>query len=88
MPLYIDLHIDNKLTSELIKKCHVADKAIQEKYGVRYLQILLNQPQGYLFCLVDGLDKESCAKVHQEAYGNIACNILEAISKILLPVSA
>jgi AraC-like DNA-binding protein len=37
----------------------------------------LNQPQGYLFCLVEGPDKESCAKVHQEAHGNIACNILE-----------
>lgn len=77
MPLYIDLHIDNNLTPDLIKQCHVADKAIQAKYGVRYLQILLNQPQGYLFCLVEGPDKESCARVHQEAHGNIACNILE-----------
>jgi AraC-like DNA-binding protein len=77
MPLYIDLHIDNNLTPDLIRKCHVADKAIQAKYGVRYLQILLNQPQGYLFCLVEGPDKESCARVHQEAHGNIACNILE-----------
>lgn len=61
----------------MIRKCHVADKAIQQKYGVRYLQILLNQPQGYLFCLVEGPDKESCERVHQEAHGNIACNILE-----------
>lgn len=77
MPLYIDLHIDQNLTLDLIKQCHVADKIVQEKYGVRYLQILVNQPQGYLFCLVEGPDKESCAKVHQEAHGNIACNILE-----------
>jgi len=77
MPLYIDLHIDHNLTLDVVKQCHVADKAIQAKYGVRYLQILLNQPQGYLFCLVEGPDKESCAKVHQEAHGNIACNILE-----------
>ncbi len=77
MPLYIDLHIDHNLTPDLIKQCHVADKAIQAKYGVRYLQILLNQPQGYLFCLIEAPDKESCAKVHQEAHGNIACNILE-----------
>jgi AraC-like DNA-binding protein len=77
LPLYIDLHIDNKLTPDLVKQFHVADKAIQAKYGVRYLQILLNQPQGYLFCLVEGPDKESCARVHQEAHGQIACNILE-----------
>jgi AraC-like DNA-binding protein len=77
MPLFIDLHIDTNLTLDIIKQCHVADKAIQARYGVRYLQILVNQPQGYLFCLIEGPDKESCAKVHQEAHGNIACNILE-----------
>ena len=77
MPLFIDLHIDEKLTPETVRQCHVADKAIQAKYGVQYLQVLLNQPQGYLFCLVEAPDKESCAKVHQEAHGNIACNILE-----------
>src|SRR6185503_17895801 len=77
MPLYIDLHVDSKLTAEDVRQCHIADKEIQEKYGVRYLQILLNQPQGYLFCLVEGPDKEACAKVHQEAHGSIACNILE-----------
>lgn len=77
MPLFIDLHIDSTLTLDIIQKYHVADKAIQAKYGVRYLQILLNQPQGYLFCLVEGPDKESCARVHQEAHGHIACNILE-----------
>lgn len=77
MPLFIDLHIDPSLTPEAVKQCHVADKAIQEKYGVRYLQILLNQPQGHLFCLAEAPDKESCARVHQEAHGNVACNILE-----------
>jgi AraC-like DNA-binding protein len=77
LPLFIDLHIDSNLTPDLIRQCHVADKAIQRRYGVRYLQILLNQPQGYLFCLVEGPDKDACARVHQEAHGNIACNILE-----------
>lgn len=77
MPLFIDLHIDSGLTLDIIKQYHIADKATQAKYGVRYLQILLNQPQGYLFCLVEGPDKESCARVHQEAHGAVACNILE-----------
>jgi AraC-like DNA-binding protein len=77
MPLFIDLHIDNTLTLDVVKQCHIADKTVQEKYGVRYLQILLNQPQGYLFCLVEGPDKEACAKVHHVAHGNIACNLIE-----------
>jgi AraC-like DNA-binding protein len=77
MPLFIDLHIDSNLTLDIIKQAHLADKALQAKHGVRYLQIMLNQPQGYLFCLMEGPDKESCARVHQEAHGHIACNILE-----------
>jgi AraC-like DNA-binding protein len=77
MPLFIDLHIDTSLTLDIIKQAHLADKALQDKHGVRYLQIMLNQPQGYLFCLMEGPDKESCARVHQEAHGHIACNILE-----------
>lgn len=82
MPLYIDLHIDPSLTPGEVEKAHVADKAIQEKYGVRYLQILLNGPEGHLFCLVEGPDKETCAKVHQLAHGNIACNILEITESV------
>lgn len=77
MPLFIDLHVDNNLTPDLVRQCHVADKDVQDKYGVRYLQILLNESQGYLFCLAEAPDKESCARVHQEAHGNIACNVLE-----------
>lgn len=77
MPLFIDLHIDSSLTLDIIKQAHLADKEVQAKHGVRYLQIMLNQPQGYLFCLMEGPDKESCARVHQEAHGHIACNILE-----------
>lgn len=77
MPLFIDLHIDPNFTLEAVRQCHVADKEIQARYGVRYLQILLNQPQGHLFCLVEAPDKESCARVHREAHGNVACNVLE-----------
>jgi AraC-like DNA-binding protein len=77
MPLFIDLHVDHNMTSDIVKSCHSADKAIQDKYGVRYLQIILNESQGCLFCLMEGPDKESCVRVHQEAHGLLACNLSE-----------
>jgi AraC-like DNA-binding protein len=77
MPLFIDLHVGNGLNSDLIKACHLADKSIQDQYGVRYLQVIFNESQGCLFCIMEGPDKESCERVHRESHGNTACNLSE-----------
>mgnify|MGYP003546818225 FL=1 len=73
MPLYMDFHKIENLTVEAVKTAHIADVAIQEKYGVRYHQFWVNELAGTVFCLMEGPDKESCEAVHHEAHGNIAC---------------
>lgn len=77
MPLYMDFHKIENLTVEAVKTAHIADVAIQEKYGVRYHQFWVNEPAGTVFCLMEGPDKESCEAVHHEAHGNIACAMSE-----------
>ncbi len=81
MPLYMDLHkaedYDPKPTVEDIKKNHIADLAVQEKYGVKFLQYWINEDAGLVFCLMEAPDKESCAAVHREAHGAMPCNIIE-----------
>src|SRR2546428_3173734 len=82
MPLFMDLHkasdVDDGMPSvEEIKRCHMADLKIQAKYGVRFIQYWINNDAGMFFCLMEGADRESCAAVHQEAHGNMACNIIE-----------
>jgi AraC-like DNA-binding protein len=81
MPLFMDLHkasdYDVKPTVEEIKKNHIADLQVQHKYGVKFLQYWINEEAGLVFCLMEGPDKESCAAVHQEAHGNMPCNIIE-----------
>jgi len=77
MPLYMDIHKFAEITIEDVKKAHVADKAIQDRYGVKYHQFWVNKEAGMVFCLCEGPDKETCALVHQLAHGNIACNIVE-----------
>lgn len=76
MPLFIDLHMGN-FTEEEIRQAHQADLAAQKKYGVRYRQILHNHTQGYIFCIMEGPNKDACVGVHMEAHGNAPCNILE-----------
>jgi len=77
MPLYMDLHIIENITVEEVKKAHIADLTIQKKYGVKYAKYWVNEKAGMVFCLMDGPDKKTCELVHQEAHGDIACNIVE-----------
>jgi AraC-like DNA-binding protein len=81
MPLFMDLHkaedYDVMPTVEDIKKNHIADLAVQEKYGVKFFQYWINEAAGLVFCLMEAPDKESCAAVHREAHGAMPCNIIE-----------
>jgi len=81
MPLFMDLHkatdYEEKPTVEEIKRSHIADLAVQDKYGVKFLQYWINEEAGMVFCLMEGPDKESCEAVHQEAHGNMPCNVIE-----------
>src|SRR5690606_16755769 len=77
MPLYMDIHMVGKLGMEDAKKAHLADLAVQEKYGVIYHQYWFNEEAGTVYCLMEGPDKESCAATHLEANGLAACQIVE-----------
>jgi AraC-like DNA-binding protein len=77
----MDLHkasdYDSKPTVDDIKRNHIADLAVQHKYGVKFLQYWINEEAGLVFCLMEAPDKESCAAVHQEAHGGMPCNVIE-----------
>ena len=77
MPLFMDYHKIQNITVEDVVKAHMADLAIQEQYGVRYLQFWVNEKAGTVFCLTEGPDARTCEMVHQMAHGNLACAITE-----------
>lgn len=81
MPLFMDLHKASdyaiKPTVDEIKRNHIADLDVQEKYGVKFLQYWINEEAGMVFCLMEAPDKESCAAVHREAHGDMPCNVIE-----------
>ena len=43
MPLYMDIHYIGEITVEDTRKAHLADLAVQEKYGVTYHQYWFNE---------------------------------------------
>jgi Protein of unknown function (DUF4242) len=78
MPLYMDIHnkVDG-LTADAVKHAHEADLQTQDKYGVEYLQYWFDEGSGKVFCLVNAPDPESAARVHREAHGLEADEIVE-----------
>lgn len=76
MPLYMDIHY-GMFTMEDTRKAHMADLAVQEKYGVTYHQYWFNKEAGTVCCLIEAPNKEACAATHREANGFTACQIVE-----------
>lgn len=77
MPFFMDIHIVGKISVEDTRQAHLADLAVQEKYGVTYHQYWFNEQAGTVFCLMEAPDKESCEATHLEANGIKACQIVE-----------
>jgi hypothetical protein len=70
MPLFMDVHHKVEgLTAEAVAGAHKADLETQGKYGVNYRQYWFDEASGKVFCLVDAPDAETAAKVHREAHG-------------------
>ena len=78
MPLYMDSHhkIDG-LTADAIKGAHEKDVEIQGKYGVTYHKYWFDEASGKAWCLVEAPDKESANRVHREAHGLVADELIE-----------
>jgi hypothetical protein len=70
MPLFMDVHhkVDG-LTAEAVAGAHAKDLEVQGQYGVNYLKYWFDDDSGKVFCLVDAPDAEAATRVHREAHG-------------------
>ncbi len=83
MPLYMDIHkLAAGTTPEDVAKAHAADVETQKKYGVEYHKYWLNESAGKVFCICNAPNSEAAVRVHQEAHGLLAENIIEVESAI------
>jgi class 3 adenylate cyclase len=78
MPIFLDRHdVGEALPSpEVVAKQHVKDLEVQDKYGAKFLTYWYDAERGTTFCLVDAPDKETAHKVHAEAHGHVANEII------------
>ncbi len=78
MPLFMDIHhhVDG-LTGQAVAGAHARDLEVQGQYGVNYLKYWYDEGTGKVFCLVEAPDKETAERVHREAHGLVADEIIE-----------
>jgi hypothetical protein len=83
MPLYIDVHTEVEgMTAEGIEAAHKKDLEVQDKYDVKYLKYWYNTASRRAFCLIEAPDKEAANRVHLEAHGLVANEIIEVTEGI------
>jgi len=70
-------HAIDGLTAQAVAGAHQADLATQGTYGVDYKHYWFNEQTGDVYCLVEAPDAETAARVHQEAHGLVADEIVE-----------
>lgn len=64
MPKYIDTHPMGSLTPEQLKQLQTAPK---DKFGVTHHDILYNQKENRVYCVLDAPSKEAVANHHKHA---------------------
>ena len=72
MPIFLDRHDVVEFSAEEVAKLHVKDLEIQDQYGVKFLTYWYDAERRTTFCLVDAPDRETADRVHAEAHGHVA----------------
>ena len=76
MPLYMDQHNTGGASPDDLARAHVADLAVQEAHGVKFLTYWLDYQAGVANCLVEASDPDAVNRAHATAHGNLAGRII------------
>ena len=77
MPIFLDRHDLSGLTASDIAEAHRKDLEVQDQYGVRFLTYWFDESRGTGFCLIDAPDIQTAMRVHDEAHGDVAKDVIE-----------
>ena len=77
MPIFLDRHDLSGLSAADIADAHRKDLEVQDRYGVRFLTYWFDSARGSAFCLIDAPDIATAMRVHDEAHGDVAKDVIE-----------
>ena len=77
--LYIDVHqlTPGQVKFEDVAAAHLKDLAVENKYGVHFINYWVDEAQGLVYCLSSASDSNSIRKTHGEAHGLLPSNLFQ-----------
>lgn len=78
--LFLDVHDLPGVKAADVAKAHEKDKAVEARYGVEYKAYWVDEKNGKVYCLALAPTAEAASKVHEEAHGLVARQIMEVIA--------
>jgi uncharacterized protein Usg len=71
--LFLDVHKlgAGKVTAKDVAAAHQKDLAVQQKYGVNFINYWVNEKDGVVVCLSQAADSTAIINTHREAHGLI-----------------
>lgn len=77
--LFLDIHklVAGNVTAAAVAEAHKKDLAVQEKYGVNFINYWVDEKAGVVMCLSEAADSNAVIKTHKEAHGLIPDQILQ-----------
>lgn len=83
MPFYMDRHEFSTVTAELVAAAHLQDLAVQEKFGVQFLNYWFDMDRQTAFCLARAPNAETVEAAHAASHGLIPTEIIEVEEQAL-----
>ena len=77
--LFFDVHNlgPGKVTKAAVAEVHKKDLAVQKKYDVNLINYWVDEKDGKVFCLSQGLDSTGIIHTHKEAHGLLPAEVLK-----------
>ena len=77
--LFLDIHElgPGNVTADAVAGAHKKDLAVQDKYGVNFINYWVDEKAGVVLCLSEAADADAIIKTHKEAHGLLPVKILK-----------
>jgi class 3 adenylate cyclase len=84
MPYYMDRHELSGVTAADVAAAHLKDLAVQDRYGVKYINYWFDYEAQHAFCLATGPSLEAVESVHSASHGLLPTEIIEVDAAAVL----
>jgi hypothetical protein len=77
--LYLDIHElgPGNVTAAAVAAAHQKDLAVQQKYGVNFINYWVDEKNGTVLCLSQAPDSNAVINTHREAHGLIPVSVVK-----------